>query len=110
MSDKISIKEIIDRLRREPARPKEQRACCVCKDAVVEIMKHSKNMADDIATLREMYETRIYKKRMKDGLMWTREDLEARIERNKCSIEKNWNRYNVCCKEGILPKEEQFRC
>lgn len=131
MSNQISAKETIKRLRGASIRQKateqmiirqkiaEQKAiekrelklaCRVCEDAVVGIMKYSKNMTNYMDALREMYRTGTYKTIMKDGLTYTRDDIVARIEMSKCSIQKSWDRYNLCCKEGRLPKDEKFKC
>lgn len=120
----ITTKEVIDRLREiaEKQKISTQRviksqekellvkeSCKTCKDAIIGIMDHSKNMSDNIMSLKEMYRTGLYQMRI-GGSTHTRDDIEARINIDKCLIEKNWDRYKTCCKEGKLPSNAKFVC
>lgn len=126
LPEKITTKEVIEQLRRIAEKQKisaqktvmmsekgrkqiAKESCKICGNAVIGIMNNSKNMADDIMTLKDMYRSGLYQMRI-GGLIYTRDDIEARINTSKCFIEKNLDRYNRCCKEGKLPIDEKIRC
>ena len=123
ISPQMSAKEIIERLRKKSIRQKtvEQRitkqrtaeqkaiekrasklACHTCEGAVTEIVNHSKDLINHTNILRDMYGTGRYQTMIK-GLIYTRDDIESRLKIDECYIQKNWERYNLCCKEGKMP-------
>jgi len=128
--DKVTLKDVLNKLKETTARQrsaeqkatklskeleeerkkKEEKSCIICKDVILEMTRHSQNIAEDAQAIRDMFRTRTDRTKMKDGITYTIEDLSARIERNKCSVQKSLERYNVCCKEKKLPSPERFMC
>lgn len=99
--------KLIQEKEKELLKEEKEKSCLICSDAVLTIMNHSQKIIEDAEAIKEMHKTKTDKIKMKDGLTYTIDDINARIERNKCTIQKNWDRYIQCCKEGKLQEEER---
>lgn len=97
-------------LEEERKKIRAEKSCIVCKDAIIEMTRHTQNIAEDAQAIRDMSITGKDRKRMKDGLTYTIDDLAARIERNKCYVQKSLEKYDICCKEMKLPNPKGFKC
>ena len=122
-TDHISVKDILEGLRKISVKQKavieqkvaeqiteqkkmlrKEKSCIVCSDIVIEMKNRSQKVADDANAIIEMYRSRTDKIKMKDGITYTLFDLGGRIEFNRSTIERDWDRYIRCCKEGKLPE------
>ena len=122
-TDRISVKDIIEGLRKISTKQKtviekaakqeiaeqkkmlrKDKSCIICSDIVLEMKNRSQIIAEDANAIIEMSRNRTDKIKMKDGITHTMFDLGGRIEINRSIIDKNWDRYIQCCKEGKLPE------
>lgn len=97
-------------LEEERKKQREVKSCTVCKDAVLEMNKHSQSISENVQGIRDMFMIGKDRIKMKDGVTYTIYDLAAKIERSKCFIQKNAERYDTCCKDKKLPEIERFTC